>query len=168
MAFLLMSFINAQTGNTVNAYSANEPSHSSRMGKKAESEPCAFWKRLTEAWGTRELPTSQNGVATRLNMSQGSTRRWFTGDGLPETETIMEIARLGKVTVDWLLSGHQPKTPIAPGSDLDRLLAIWGKLDADDRSHILRAAEGQLARQHQGHDGEPTTTKSPGRRSRAA
>lgn len=163
-----MSFINAQTGNAVNAYSANASVHSPSMGKRAESEPCAFWKRLAEAWGTRELPTSQNGVATRLNMSQGSTRRWFTGDGLPETETIMEIARLGKVTVDWLLSGHQPKTPIAPGSDLDRLLAIWGNLDHDDRSHILRAAEGQLARQHQGHDGEPTTTKSPGRRSRAA
>lgn len=160
--------INAQTGNAVNAYSNNEARHSYGMGKKAESEPCAFWKRLTEAWETRELPTSQNGVATRLNMSQGSTRRWFTGDGLPETETIMEIARLGKVTVDWLLTGHQPRTPIAPGSDLDRLLSIWGNLDTEDKRHILRAAEGQLARQHQGQDGETTSTKSSGRRSHVA
>jgi len=162
-----MHAINAQTANVINAYCNNGSVHSSAMGKRAESEPSAFWKRLTEAWGNRELPTSQNGVATRLNMSQGSTRRWFTGDGMPETETIMEIARLGKVTVDWLLSGHQPKTPIAPGSDLDRLLTIWGKLDDDERSHILRAAEGQLARQHQGQSGEPAPSKS-GRRSRAA
>lgn len=118
------------------------------MGKKAEADPCAFWQRLTEAWSAKGLPTSQNGVADRLGMrGNGSTRRWYLGQGLPETETLIRIADLGKVTVDWLLTGNEPKYPVTPKSALERLLKLWEGLEPENHEYALRALEGELARQ---------------------
>lgn len=139
--------INAQIVNTVNAYTANEVPQDRSVGKPTESPPSAFWKRLTEAWGPLGYPTSQNGVATKLKMSQGSTRRWFTGEGLPETEVIREIANLGGVTIDWLLNETLPRSPIGKKTDLGKLLEVWEKLDKAGREHVYEASQGQLALQ---------------------
>lgn len=113
--------------------------------KRPESEPSEFWGRLAEAWKPRGLPTTQNGVAKELDMSQGSTRRWYTGDGLPETEKLREIAKKGDVTVDWLLNGTLPKRPTAAHTALGRFLIVWDQLDDHAREHVYRAALGQLA-----------------------
>lgn len=145
-----ISPFNAQIVNEVNARRANALPQTPRMGRKAEGEPCDFWKRLAEAWGAKELPTSQNGVADYFGMrGNGSTGRWYRGDGLPETAKLIKMARVGGVTVDWLLSGNEPRIPVPPGSDLERLLNIWGALSPENRPHALRAAEGELARQRQ-------------------
>lgn len=137
--------INAQIVNPVNAYSANGPLHISRMGKQAETEPSEFWKRLTEAWGAKGLPTSQNGIAMRLEMSQGSTRRWFTGEGLPETKVLRDLASQGGVTIDWLLDERLPKSPIGKQTTLGKFLLLWEQLDEAGKERIHRAALGELA-----------------------
>jgi len=136
---------NAQGVYHVNAYSANWRDYCPRMPKKPEADPSPFWKRMTEAWGERRLPTTQNGVATLLDMSQGSTRRWFTGAGLPETRTIIDIADRGRVTVDWLLTGRMPKRPIPIGGELERVLMAWNELDRSGRDYVLRSIDGQRA-----------------------
>lgn len=140
-----MDTINAQTASGVNAYTANELPHYSCVGKRSESEPSAFWSRLTEAWTAKGLATSQNGVATKLGMSQGSTRRWFTGEGYPETDVMRRIADLGGVTVDWLLNDTLPRSPIGKGTPLGRLLLVWEQLDDRGKEHVHQSAVGQLA-----------------------
>lgn len=115
------------------------------LGKKPITEPSAFWIRLTECWKQNHLPTTQNGIATRLGMSQGSTRRWFTGEGLPETETLKDLAARGHVTIDWLLTSQLPRAPIKPGSPLYELLEIWYSLDEILRERILHAAMAEKA-----------------------
>ena len=137
--------INAQTVRAVNAHSNNPVRHDYRMGKQPESDPSPFWRRLTESWERRGLPVSQNGVAMKLDMSQGSTRRWFTGDGYPETKVLREIAQLGGVTIDWLLMETLPRQPINPRSTLGRFLEVWDQMDEAAHEHLIRAARGQLA-----------------------
>jgi transcriptional regulator with XRE-family HTH domain len=158
-----MPEFNAYFVNAVNAYSANPVRQSSRMGKKATTPASPFWKRLEECWAEKKLPVSQNGVADKLDMSQGSVQRWYRGFGLPETENLIEIASKGGVTVQWLLTGDLPKRPVQPGSELHRLLEIWAVVDPEDKSHILRAAEGQLARRTKGSP-DPVLVKSSGKR----
>jgi len=153
---LTHALINAQTINAVNAYSDNGSMHTSVMGKRAETEPSEFWRRLTEAWSVKGLPISQNGVATKLDKSQGSTRRWFTGDGYPEIETLREIAKLGDVTVDWLLLGTLPRSPIGPKTALGQFLQIWEKLDGHGKQILQSMAEAL-----------PTTKPHPERPTRA-
>lgn len=137
--------INAQIVNPVNAYTANEVLQTSRMGKRAESDPSGFWVRLAQAWKKEGLPISQNGVATTLKMSQGSTRRWFTGEGYPEIEVLRDIATLGKVTIDWLLLDTLPRSPVNKQSELGKLMMVWEELDGPGRDHVYQAAVGQLA-----------------------
>lgn len=138
-----MSRFNAQTVNRVNAYSANPEVHIRGMGRPTESEPSEFWKRLVQCWSARNLPTTQNGIARKLTMSQGSVRRWFAGEGFPETETLIEVARLGRVSIDWLLTGkHHPS---GVDKDLDELLDLWEHLDGPAREHVVRSARGEAA-----------------------
>lgn len=140
---VLTQQINAQTAKRVNAYSANCTRHIRAMGRQAESEPSAFWKRLVQCWEARNLPTTQNGIAKKLDMSQGSVRRWFAGEGFPETETLIEIARLGRVSIDWLLTGKHHASGV--DKDLDSLLELWEHLEGTAREHIVRAARGEAA-----------------------
>jgi hypothetical protein len=140
-----MNRINAQNVNCVNAYSASATMQNWRMGKRAETEPSDFWRRLTEAWSKRGLPTSQNGVAMELGMSQGSTRRWYTGEGLPEIDKLRTLAVKGGVTVDWLLLETLPRSPIGEKTLLGQFLKVWDQLDETGQGHIFRAALGQLA-----------------------
>jgi hypothetical protein len=84
-------------------------------------------------------------VATKLGMSQGSTRRWFAGEGFPETETLVSIAEMGNVTVDWLLTGRLPKRPIDPKTALGRLHMHWDDLGTAGQRHVSESFEGQLA-----------------------
>lgn len=137
--------INAQNVRSVNAYSANESPHARRMGKQAETEASDFWKRLVEAWASKGLPTSQNGIAGKLDMSQGSTRRWYTGEGFPEIEILRKLASLGGVTIDWLLDERLPKSPIGKQTTLGKFLTLWEQLDEAGKERIHRAALGEIA-----------------------
>jgi transcriptional regulator with XRE-family HTH domain len=143
--FFAHCIINAQIVNRVNAYSANGELHAAPVGKRAETEPSDFWKRLTEAWGAKGLPVSQNGIAMKLSMSQGSTRRWYTGEGYPEIDVLRALAKEGGVTIDWLLDERLPKSPIGKQTTLGMFLALWEQLDEAGKERIHRAALGELA-----------------------
>jgi transcriptional regulator with XRE-family HTH domain len=136
--------INAQTDNCVNAETVNVALQAIRMGRQAESEPSPFWRRLAEAWSEQELPTSQNGIAQKLKMSQGSVGRWFHGEGLPELETCIELAERGRVCVDWLITGRSPKYPISRDPLIREIFEICEQLAEPGRTAVLRAARGEL------------------------
>lgn len=152
-----MHRINARRGNRVNAHCVIHLPDHPPMAKKSQTPPSPFWERMTAAWAKHGLPITQNGVATRLNMSQGSTRRWFTGDGRPDTDTLLRIAELGHVSLDWLLTGALPRERAAPNSDLFKLLTIWQAADEQIRAHLLKVAQGLAALE------EVTAELSPGK-----
>jgi transcriptional regulator with XRE-family HTH domain len=155
-----MPEINAQNANTVNAYTGNTSQQYPFVSRKSDTPPSPFWNRLAEAWKAKGLATSQNGVAERLGMSQGSTRRWYTGEGYPEIEVLRRIAELGDVTIDWLLTETLPRSPIRKGSPLGRLMTVWEQLSENGKQHVFESASGQLAHQR-AQDGPESLKKTP-------
>lgn len=119
------------------------------MGRKAETPASEFWTRMTQAWRRHGLPVSQNGVAVKLNMSQGSTRRWYTGEGYPEIPQLIEIARLGRCSIHWLLTNEGPES-LVPDPDTADLLRHWKVLEPEGRAAVLRMAKMEHAAQFTG------------------
>jgi hypothetical protein len=144
-----MCAFNASTVYPVKTQSVNTLRHARRVGKKPEVQPSPFWQRLVKAWDRQGLPTSQNGVATKLDMSQGSTRRWYTGDGLPDTPQIIQIARLGRCSIHWLLTGEGLEA-VNPDQDTADLLRHWAILTPEARRAVLRTARLEHAVQFTG------------------
>lgn len=144
-AVLLIPLFNADSGYRVNAYSVNSAAHNLVMGRPTETKASEFWCRIVEAWSEQGLPTSQNGIAKKLDMSQGSVRRWFTGDGLPTLETTTDIASRGRVCVEWILTGRGEKRPLTEDPQLRALLEVWNQLGKESRAHVLRTASNELA-----------------------
>lgn len=68
-----------------------------QIGGMADTEPSPFWRRLKEALDDIGWPTSQNGLAKKLGMSQGSVRRWYTGEGWPEMDTLRFLAKKNRL-----------------------------------------------------------------------
>ena len=143
-----MTVINAQTVNTVNANSGSRSRDNRRMAREPARQPSEFWKRLQEALRDRPLwqPVNANHVAKRLGMSQGSVYRWFTGEGLPELDTALDLAAEAGVSVDWLLRGTKPKYPISSDPVLRSLFELCEDLPPDGRKEVLRTAENEKLR----------------------
>lgn len=143
-----MPEINAQTVNLVNANSGNARRDNRRMGREPARQPSEFWKRLEETLRDRPLwqPVNANHVAKRLGMSQGSVYRWFTGEGLPELDTALDLAAEGGVCVTWLLRGTKPKFPISSDPVLRSLFDLCEGLSEDGRKEVLRSAENEKLR----------------------
>lgn len=159
-ASLLMTLINAQTANLVNAQTGNRRRDNSSMSRTASFQPSPFWRRLAEALGDRWAPLNPNSVATKLKMSQGSVYRWYRGEGFPELETALQLAKEGGVCVDWLLNNVKPKYPISRDPVLKELLEICEELHEDGRLRVLRAARGELLQQQ----GETHVESEPARK----
>lgn len=136
--------INAQSVYRVNARIVKRAAQTQAV---ANSTASPFWKRLTAALTRARWPVSQNGIATKLNMSQGSVRRWYTGDGYPEIKTLMLICEKTDVTVDWLLLGRGDMRPQVRDPQFDELVEIWDLLAPKARENVLSNAKGQLAMQ---------------------
>lgn len=143
--------INAQTVNSVNANPGNDTHENRRMAKRPSLPASPFWKRLEEALGDKPAwqPFNANYVATRLKKSQGSVHRWYTGQGYPELDQALALAKEGGVCIDWLLNAVKPKYPISKDPTLRRLLEICEDLPKEGRSAVLRSAEGELLRKQQ-------------------
>jgi hypothetical protein len=111
---VVMSRINAQNVYVVNARPVGGAMQTKRMPARPSTPMSPFWNRLMraiEAAPKSRLPTSQNGLATSLDMSQGSVRRWYTGEGYPELVTAIDLARRTGVCVEWLLTGRGDMYP---------------------------------------------------------
>lgn len=142
--------INALPVYPVKTQSVNPVAQTRRVGRTATTPASPFWSRLVQAWGRQGLPTSQNGVANKLGgMSQGSTRRWYLGDGYPETPTLIEIARLGRCSIHWLLTGDGPES-VSYDPDTTDLLRHWSVLRPEAKAAVLRYAKMEQAAQFTG------------------
>ena len=66
--------------------------------------------RLAEA--RKNYGLTQKQVAERLYITTQAISSWESGNSVPDTEKIPEIAALYGVTADWLLSGKEPSEEI--------------------------------------------------------
>ena len=150
--------INAQTANRVNARTVMQRVQNFRMETQNspmdKAPPSPLWQRLTVAMKAAKLPVSQNGIATLLDMSQGSVRRWFTGEGLPELKTAIDLAERTGFCVEWILTGRGPERPDPYDADLSDLIRHWRVLQPEGRLQVLRTAKLEHAVQFTGDSKE--------------
>lgn len=153
-ASVLIAPINAQTVNRVNAYSDNPVGDTRRMPRRPKQKPSPFWERLAGALGEKfsnetglELNPNSLAKSSWLRMSQGSVRRWFTGEGFPELDTAIELATRGGVCVEWLLTARKPKYPLSKDPVLRALFDVCEDLLPKGREQVLHAATSELALQ---------------------
>lgn len=137
---------NAQIVTPVNAESARWGADTAQVTPDTRK---TFWQRLQEAFREAQLPTSGNAIAELLRMSQGSVNRWQQDKGLPELDTVRDLALRSKVSVEWLLTGRGPKKPLRFDEETQELLAAWTELNENGRHHVRMAAQSARALQAQ-------------------
>lgn len=113
--------------------------------RKAGSPPSRFWERLTEALREQGLPTSQIGVGRLVGVTHGTTWLWYHGETLPELDTCRRLALKGRVTVDWLITGREPKYPISSDPVLAKIMEISITLGPSGREAVLKTARREKA-----------------------
>ncbi len=116
------------------------------MGRKSTSPPSASWERLIEAFGEQGLPTSQNGVAKLLGKPHRTVWDWYHDQAQPDLRTWRIVATKGRVSIDWLITGRQPKYPISKDPLLSKILEGCVNLDDGARKRILQAVRQELIR----------------------
>jgi transcriptional regulator with XRE-family HTH domain len=75
-------------------------------------EKSAFAGRLHEVCTDKGLPNErgrQSALAAQFNVSPNAARKWLLGNGLPELEVAIRLAKWGQVNLEWLLTGRGPK-----------------------------------------------------------
>ena len=53
----------------------------------------------------------QSLFAKRYGIAQPSSRRWLVGEGYPDIDKLIDLAKWGITTVDWLLTGRGLRYP---------------------------------------------------------
>lgn len=116
------------------------------MGRKSTSPPSKLWLRLIEGLQEQGLPITQNGVAKLVGRPHRTVWDWYHNQGEPDISTYRMLALKGKVSVDWLITGRQPKYPISRDPLLSKILEGCGNLDEEARKRILQAVRQELIR----------------------
>lgn len=80
-----------------------------------EREKIEFADRLNTICDERGIPPKgqarQVTLAKILQVSQKGARKWLEGEGFPSTARAIEIARWGRVSYEWLMTGRGNKYP---------------------------------------------------------
>ena len=80
-----------------------------------------------------ELRLSQREIAGRLNISQGTYNNWENSKTQPSIEQLIELSKLFKVSVDFLIGNSDDYGVINVAEYLSKeqqqLLQLYGKLD---------------------------------------
>lgn len=79
---------------------------------------------------------SQDALAERIGTSRQAVSKWETGDAIPETTKLPQLAKIFHVSIDWLLSEDEPEpatpqraqTPPETTTWVDAVPGVLGKL----------------------------------------
>lgn len=150
-----MSYINAQNVDGVNAGTVGKCKQNRGMPARPTTPMSPFWNRLLRAIGAHprcKLPTTQNGLANALDMSQGSVRRWYTGEGYPELATAIELAKATGVCVEWLLTGRGDMYPHGSQRDpfFHAIFELLTEFPETERARTLEYLQFKLEHIRQG------------------
>ena len=79
---------------------------------------------------------SQSKLESDLGIAKGSVTKWKTAE--PRRSAIIKIADYFNVSVDYLISGEENKTPIFEySSDIMELIKLYSQLNKEQKSAIL-------------------------------
>ena len=100
----------------------------------------SLWKRIQQALGTSGVPET----ASVVGLTKPSVYDWQKGKP-PSLDTLIKIARLGNVSLHWLITGEGEKA-VAPGGGDE---TVYGILRKSEREIVRRlaSAEGQSAQE---------------------
>jgi transcriptional regulator with XRE-family HTH domain len=103
-------------------------------------EKGAFAARLNEVCSDMGLPAErgrQTGLAKLFKLTPNAVRKWLLGEGLPEMEVAIAIAKWGGVNFDWLMTGRGVKH----GVNVDTKAIVLGEaiqeLPEDERQQTI-------------------------------
>lgn len=107
--------------------------------------------RIWEALGASGL--TENQLATKLKTSASTVGGWFpkrngirvAGGKVPGGVHLAQLPRILSVSGHWLLTGDEPRKPIAPGEAEWRLQKIKGALEAPYRPKSRASAVAKAA-----------------------
>lgn len=75
-----------------------------------EPEKIAFSARLNKVADMLSIPPKgenrQKLFGKMFGVSQEAARKWFAGEGLPQMQKCIEIAKKSSVSIEWLLTGR--------------------------------------------------------------
>ena len=81
------------------------------MSTNAEKQ--AFASRLHELCTDMDLPAErgrQSTLGKLFGVTPNAARKWLLGEGLPELDVAMRIAKWAEVNFEWLMTGRGPKS----------------------------------------------------------
>jgi transcriptional regulator with XRE-family HTH domain len=114
--------------------------YESQKKSKATATEGDLWGRIQQALGTSGVPET----AKVMSLTKPSVYDWQKGK-TPSLDTLIKIARLGGVSLHWLITGEGEKA-VAPGEGGD---AAYGILQKREREIVrgLASEEGQSAQE---------------------
>jgi len=71
-----------------------------------DDNSCPFPQRLSQALKVRKLKQSE--LASKLEVKPQTVNNWLSGQSLPEARTLVEVAKILEVSLDWLLGLEGP------------------------------------------------------------
>jgi transcriptional regulator with XRE-family HTH domain len=79
------------------------------------SDLIEFSKRLNDLCDVAGLPPKYQGrqqaLAKIFDVSQKGARRWLEAEAFPTWDKLIRIAKMWNITIDWLMTGREPKHP---------------------------------------------------------
>lgn len=63
-------------------------------------------------------------LAEMVGSDSGALSRWETGARRPRGETVRRLANVLGVRMEWLLTGEEPRSPVAHGAIVTRLVGV--------------------------------------------
>lgn len=106
----------------------------------------AFAARLNEVCTDRQLPTGrgrQTILARKFKVTPQAARKWLEGEGYPSIDVAREIAKWGKVSFDWLMSGRGSKILYAAEGDpaIEHVIVQMRAMEPEQRYLLSRMAD---------------------------
>lgn len=88
--------------------------------------------------------TNISTIEKELGFANGSIRLWDKSS--PAIDKVLLVAKKFNVTLEYLITGEQPKTIKGLDRDEDKLIKIYRYVDEYGRTSIMRTAGDQLDR----------------------
>lgn len=94
-------------------------------------------------YARKKANLKQREVAEMTGVQNSAVSKWERGATLPDTKTLIKIAKIYNTTTDYLLGLQQPASQFADVRiEQQEILKIYESLPASQRSNLLNYARG--------------------------
>lgn len=112
------------------------------------AEKQQFARRLNELCDDMKLPIHgrQSELARIFGVGPKAARKWLVGEGYPEIELAVRIAKWGNVSFNWLMTGAGPKREGHADTKMLVLGEVLESMPADTGQQVFDFIEYKLQR----------------------